>query len=147
MTHHLIAATRMLDAQLDITLVVHATCVRELVGLEMHQGCCFACTVLKFSHNFIVLRTPEKDSITMNRAQFSNLPLPIDQALLAPPQAISDKTLCDMHPVNILKRKTYLKNILGILLIFITCSSILTTKERGSPILTFSATNPSDASP
>ena len=48
----------------------------------------------------------------MNRAQFSNLPLPIDKALLAPPQAISDKTLCDMHPVNILKRKSLLKYVL-----------------------------------
>ena len=48
----------------------------------------------------------------MNRAQFSNLPLPIDKALLAPPQAISDKTLCDMHPVNILKRQSLLKYVL-----------------------------------
>ena len=37
LTHHLIAATRMLDTELDVALVVDGAGVRELVGLRVGE--------------------------------------------------------------------------------------------------------------
>ena len=56
--YHLITATGMFNAELDIALVVDAACVGELVRLEVDKGSCLAAAVLKLWHNFIVHGTP-----------------------------------------------------------------------------------------
>ena len=64
----------MLDAELDVTLVVDTAGVGKLVGLEPHQGCGLAGAVLELSHDLIVHRAA----------------LGVDETLVTPAQAVPD---------------------------------------------------------
>lgn len=77
----------MLDAELHIALVVDRAGVGELVCLELHKGCGLARGVLQLPHDLVVLWTP----------------LVVDQALLAPAEAVTHEALRHMHPIDVLR--------------------------------------------
>ena len=86
MSYHLITASSMFDAELDIALVVDTAGVRELVGLEPDQGRGLAGAVLELPHDLIVHGTP----------------LGVDQVLVTPAQSVPDAAAGHVHPVDVL---------------------------------------------
>ena len=76
----------MLDAELDIALVVDTAGVGELVGLEPHQGGGLAGAVLELSHDLLVHRAA----------------LGVDETLVTPAQPVPDGAAGDVHPVDVL---------------------------------------------
>ena len=56
----MITAASVLDAKLDIALVVDTAGIGELMSLESDYSSGFAAAVLKLLHDFVVHRAPKK---------------------------------------------------------------------------------------
>ena len=82
----MVAATGVLDAELDIALVVDAAGVGELVGLEPHQGRGLAGAVLEFPHDLGV----------------QGATLAVDEILITPSEAVPHSAARHVHTVDIL---------------------------------------------
>ena len=82
----MVTATGVLDAELDIALVVDAAGVGELVGLEPHQGCGLTRAVLELPHDLCV----------------QGAALTVDEVLVAPPEPVPHGAAGHVHPVDIL---------------------------------------------
>ena len=53
-THHVVTASRVLEAEPHVALVVDRGCVRELVRLEVDLGGCLGLAVVERSHDLVV---------------------------------------------------------------------------------------------
>jgi len=80
---HLIAATGMLDAELDVALVVHRGGVRELVRLESDEGSALAGGVVELAHNLVIHRAP----------------FLVDKVLFTPAEPVPDQAVSHVHAV------------------------------------------------
>ena len=85
-SYHLVATARVLDAELDIALVVDAGGVGKLVSLEPHQGGGLAGAVLKLSHDLLV----------------HGAALGVDETLVAPAQTVPHRAAGHVHAVDVL---------------------------------------------
>ena len=82
----MVAATGVLDAELDVALVVDAAGVGELVGLEPHQGRGLARAVLELPHDLRV----------------QGAALAVDEVLVAPAEPVPHGAAGHVHPVDVL---------------------------------------------
>ena len=76
----------MLDAELDVALVVDTAGVGELVGLEPHEGRGLARAVLELPHDLCV----------------QGAALAVDEVLVAPAEAVPHGAAGHVHPVDVL---------------------------------------------
>ena len=64
--YHSVAAAGVLDAELDVALVVDTAGVGELVRLEPHQGGRLPRAVLELAHDLVIHGTPVLTTLSVN---------------------------------------------------------------------------------